>query len=233
MQEYNNQTILKLNDTRPITDKDAVLRGNSLRHLLSKPDVNSLFDCKNICINNKDCIKYNYINENSLCNLYRRDPFKNIKDINQETCIKYCSKDNDCDYAWHTKNNECFLFSRENNNISSIGDLIVDYGIYGLNKSDGIKSDNFKNCLKDLKTDHLVYSNIDKQCIPKQFYTQSNGDTTIYFDKEPVNKYSFFQKYFGLNSKYKEDIIKIKKYFVYGFVIFIFAILFAITIELK
>jgi hypothetical protein len=217
LREYNNQTLLTINDSKPLNDDNAKDRGNSLRLLVETTDANKWYECRNMCENNPNCELYKFDNDNTICKLYRKEPYKEIKNLSLNDCTMFCSKDNDCDYLSHSNNNTCQLFSRENikeKTKTSIGDLWLDFPIYGINVEKGINADNFDRCRYKLNNDNFVFYDDSKYCIPKRFYEYSPGNTTIYFNKDPVDKYKSLNEYIGLKSENRNNIENIKIYIV-------------------
>lgn len=217
LEEYNNQTILTLNNTRPLNDDSAIDRGNSLRLLAETSDLDKYYECKNACNNNKNCVFFDFDTTNTTCKLYRKEPFKKIDKIDKNICLNYCSKDENCDYLHHTINNECFLFSRENikeKSSSYINDLKFDFPIYGINKSKSAEATDIDDCLKKSNNENCIFYENTKRCVPKLFYANSPGDTTIYINKDPVDKYKILNKFVGLKSKNRIFIERIKKVIV-------------------
>lgn len=255
--EYNNQTILTIKDVRPVNDDFAKKRGNSLRLLGKSTDVNEWFECRNVCLNNPDCVTYKFEKDPLMCKIYRKEPYKEIKNLSLEDCKKFCSRDNDCDFLSHSVDNKCNLFTREkdvsqnNKSRTSIGKLWVDYPVYGLNMKNGIRADSFEECKKKLGTDYFVYYDDVKYCIPKRFFQQSVGETTIYFDKKPVDRLKVIDdlrnteiimelekkgldipgKFLGLNSPSREFIDKFKVYAVVLFIILLVILFYFIVSE--
>jgi hypothetical protein len=247
LREYNNQTLLTIPDTKPINDDYAKERGNSLRLLATSTEADKWFECRNMCMNNKDCELYKFDGEGpegTICKLYRKEPYKEIVDIKLETCTKACSLDKDCDYLSHSVDNKCTLHTRENLNESgktAIGDLWFPFSIYGLNIEKGVTANSFNRCRyklqknerpfvggsgngsggnnksghqitlsnqkpSEISGDYFVYYDKSKYCIPKRFFEQSPGNTLIYFNKEPVDKYKSISKFIGLKSANKEKV---------------------------
>jgi hypothetical protein len=214
LKEYNNQTILIMNDTIPLNDDSAIDRGNSLRLLAETSDLDKYYECKNACNNNKDCVFFDFDTANTTCKLYRKEPFKKIDKIDASVCLDYCSNDEKCDYLHHTINNECYLFSRENIKEKSnthINDLRFDFPIYGINKSKSTITTDIDDCLKKNNNENCIFYENTKRCVPKIFYKKSPGDTTIYINKEPIDKYKSLNKFVGLKSKNRIFIGRIKK----------------------
>ena len=234
LREYNNQILLTIPDSKPINDDSAKERGNSLRLLAESFDVNKWYECRNACLNNPDCAIYKFDKDKTLCQIFRKEPYKEIKDLSLADCTMFCSKDNDCDYLSHSNDNTCLLYSREqqkndkntnnsnNKSRSAIGDLWFDYPIYGLNIKKGTPANNFDECRKKIGHDYFVYYDDAKYCVPKKFFEQSFGDTTIYFNKRPVDEYKVLNKFIGLKSKNRENIDYYKTYVV---VIWIFVLI--------
>lgn len=238
--EYNNQTILTINNARPINDDQAKERGNSLRLLGKSSDVNEWFECRDSCLNNPDCVIYRFQKNLPLCEIFRKEPYKEVKDLSLEKCTEFCSKDNDCDFLSHSVDNKCQLFTREkdksegNQSVSSIGKLWVDYPVYGLNIKKGVSADSFEDCRKKLGTEYFVYYDDAKYCIPKRFFKQSVGNTTIYFDKKPVDKFKAIDKLKDIDiikSESRYIIELIKKYVVIIFLVLLILILYFLVKE--
>lgn len=234
LEEYNNQIILTINNAYPVNDNEAKEKGNSKRLFLTVPNVQQYYDCRNICYNNSDCSSFEFNNDDILCKLYRNEPYKDIKDTSLNNCKHMCSVDNNCDYLSHSSNNTCRLFTRENDiknkAQTSIGDLWFDFSIYGFNDTDGTNAKNFYDCLNKMPEKNFVYYG-NGQCIPKTFYKFSPGNTTIYFDKKPYNKYKSINKYIGLKSKNRNIIDKYKNYIVSVFLIILLLIIYYICKE--
>jgi hypothetical protein len=221
LREYNNQILLTIPDSKPINDDSAKKRENSLRLLAESTNVNKWFECRDACLNNPDCAIYKFDENKPLCQIFRKEPYKEIKDLSLADCTMFCSKDNDCDYLAHSNDNTCLLHTREqtqdnnkNNSRSAIGDLWFDYPIYGLNLKKGTPANNFDECRKKLGHDYFVYYDDAKYCVPKRFFEQSFGDTVIYFNKRPVDKYKILNNFIGLKSKNRESIDYYKTYVV-------------------
>lgn len=195
LSEYNNQTLLTIKNARPINDDMAVERGNSLRSLSRSTNINKWFECRDACLNNPDCETYKFDKSIPRCELFRKEPFKEIENLSFKDCKEFCSKDKNCDFLSHLSNNTCKLFTREDDKSkykkskSSIGDLWLNYPVYGLNIKNGVKVNSFDECKKKLGTNYFVYYDDAKFCVPKRFFNQSVGDTIIYFDKTQVDKY--------------------------------------------
>jgi PAN domain len=224
LSEYNNQTILTINNAEPATDQFAVKRRNSLRKIDEKENIKKWFECRDFCRDRTDCAFYDYDKKKEKCILYRREPYKSIKDLSLKNCTEFCSKDDMCDYLSHSQNNKCMLFSRENNKgKSSIGNLWVDYAIYGYNTDKGFYAKDFYECKDKLGDDKdFTFFTPQNYCIPKKFTNPSLGNTTIFFNKIPLDKYEILNDYIGLKSKNRDKIDRYK----YLFLIIIFIILF-------
>lgn len=233
LREYNNQILLTIPDSKPINDDSAKERGNSLRLLAESVDIDKWFECRDACLNNPDCVIYKFDQDKPLCQIFRKEPYKEIKDLSLNDCTLFCSKDNDCDYLSHSNDNTCLLYTREQNNNkkskSSIGDLWFDYPIYGLNIKKGVSADNFNECKKKLGTDYFVYYDDAKYCIPKRFFDQSVGNTTIYFNKKPVDEYKILNKFIGLKSKNREKVDNYKTYVVIIWIIILILLFYFMT----
>jgi hypothetical protein len=229
LREYNNQTLLTIPDSKPVNDDSAKERGNSIRLLAESVDIDKWYECRDACLNNPDCALYKFDKDKQLCQIFRKEPYKEIKDLTLDNCTLFCSKDNDCDYLSHSNDNTCLLYSRENNKNkntkSAIGDLWFDFPIYGLNVKKGTPANSFDECRKKLGHDYFVYYDDAKYCVPKRFFEQSFGDTTIYFNKNPVDKYKILNNIIGLKSKNRESVEHYKTYVVIIWII-IFIIFF-------
>lgn len=233
IKEYKNNTVLEIKDVRPINDDVAIERGNSLRLLDVSTNINKYFECKNACNNNKNCSYFDFDLENTTCKLYRKEPFKKIENVNKDLCLEMCHRDKKCDYLHHNKNNECFLFSREDIKEavkSNINELWFDFAVYGINKDKSTKTNDFEECLKKNNNNNCIYYEKTKMCIPKLYYVKSTGDTTIYINRTPLNKYSSrLNKLIGLKSKDRNYIIKYKIFFlifvllIFGFILYYYA----------
>lgn len=210
LKTYNNQTIYVFPNTEPVNDDDAVNRGNSLRLLYKNTNIVQQEDCRNICLNNKDCELYKFDSVNNICKLYRTEPYKIIKDLSLDDCTLFCSKDDDCDYLSHDINNTCKLRTREqiDNAKTCIDDMWFDYSIYGLNRDKGEVIEDFYKGLK--KDKQFVYYGNDKYFIPKTFYKPVSGSTTIYFNKNPIENNKIMDLLVGLKSKHRDYIDTIK-----------------------
>jgi hypothetical protein len=246
LSEYNNQTLLTIKDVRPMNDDLASERGNSLRSLGRSTNINKWFECRDACLNNPDCVIYRFDKSIPQCEIFRKEPYKEIKNLSLEGCTEFCSKDKECDFLSHSTNNTCQLYTRENDKSkdkkskTSIGDLWLNFPVYGLNVKDGVSAKSFEECKKKLGSDYFVYYDDAKYCVPKRFFTQSAGDTTIYFDKTPVDKYKalnelsknkFLDK-FGLDylrSESREIIEKYRVIIIVFFLILLFLLLFYIV----
>ena len=223
LSEYNNQTILTIKNEEPATDEYALKRRNSLRQIDKKENIQKWYECKDLCQNKKDCVYYDYNNDKAICTLFRKEPFRTIDDLSLNDCTEYCSKDNMCDYLSHSQKNKCMLFSREDNNGKSIiGDLWVDYSVYGYNTDKGFHADNFDDCKDKLNGKNGVFYMPQNYCIPKKLTNPSLGNTAIFFNKTPLDKYEILNDIIGLKSKNREKIDKYKYYFL----IIVFIILF-------
>jgi len=216
LKEYNNNTILEIKDVRPVNDDLAIERGNSLRLLAVSNDVDKYFECKNSCNNNKDCAYFDFDKENTTCKLYRKEPYKKVEKVNKDLCLEICQRDLNCDYLHHTTNNDCYLFTRENidkeeNAISNIDNLWFDFAIYGINKDKAVKVKNFDECSEKNNNANYIYYDKSKLCIPKTYYLKSMGDTAIYINRTPLDKYSsLLNKFIGFKSKDRNFIDKCK-----------------------
>jgi hypothetical protein len=233
LREYNNQILLTISDSKPVNDDHAKERGNSLRLLAESLDANKWFECRDMCLNNPDCETYKFDADKQLCQLYRKEPYKEVKDLSLNDCTEFCSKDNDCDYLSHSQNNTCSMYSREElkeNGKSAIGDLWVNFPIYGINTNRGVKSDTFERCREKLGHDYFVYYDKSKYCVPKRFFEQSPGNTTIYFDKKPYDQYKALNKYIGLKSENRESV---DKYKIYVIILWIIILLFIFYYAVK
>lgn len=232
IKEYNNQRVLIIDNMVPINDNDAVERGNSLRLLFDTTNTDKWYECKNICINNPDCAFYDFKqidNKTTSCKIFRREPYKKIEDLSFNDCMKFCSHDDDCDYLSHSINNKCELFSREKGNgKTAVGDLWFDFPIYGINTDKGNKVRTFNDCIKKNKT--AVYYkdkyNNDGLCVPKKFFKYNPGNRTVYFNKDPVNKYKSLNPIIGLKSKHRENIEKYKFLILIIFLVFLFMMIY-------
>ena len=232
LREYNNQILLTIPNSKPVNDDYAKERGNSLRLLAESLDADKWYECRNMCQNNPDCETYKFDEKKTLCQLYRKEPYKEIKDLSLDDCTQFCSNDNDCDYLSHSVNNTCSLHSRENikeKSKSTIGNLWFDFPIYGINTEKGIRSDNFDRCRAKLEHDYFVYYDKSKYCIPKRFFEQSAGNTTIYFNKKPYDQYKALNKYIGLKSETRENVDKYKTYVIIVWFIILFLIIYYAT----
>lgn len=229
LKEYNNNTILEIKDVRPVNDDLAIERGNSLRLLAVSTDVDKYYECKNACNNNSDCSYFDFDLDNTTCKLYRKEPFKKIEKVNKDLCLEICHKDEDCDYLHHNKDNECFLFSRENiteNAKSNIDELWFDFAVYGINNDKSIKTNDFNECLKKNNNKNCIFYEDTKMCIPKIYYEKSTGDTTIYINRTPLDIYSStLNNLIGLKTKNRNNIKNINLFFLIlllSIIIFIF-----------
>lgn len=217
LKEYNNQTLLILNNTIPINDDSAIERGNSLRLIAKTSDINKYYECKNACNNNEKCAFFNYDDKNTTCELYRKEPFKKLENIDKDTCLKYCSNDDKCDFLHHSIDNECNLYSRQNikeKAKTNINELWFDFPIYGINKSKSFNADNFQDCINKNNKNNCIYYEGLKECIPKQFYNEKLGDTTIYINKNPVDNNKILSKFMGLKSQEKKHIDDLKIFII-------------------
>jgi len=184
-----NGVILK--DIAPATDNYSENRTNSLRLLDKKNKISQDFECKDMCLANNNCVKYVFDRNTQNCELYRKEPYKHINDLSLDDCKMTCFKDNTCDYLSHGINNTCELYTRENYiGKSKIGNAIFDFPIYGYNSDNGIITNTFEECKN--KYNDFVYNN-NKKCIPKIFGIPKLNNTTIYFDRFPVDTYGSLQ----------------------------------------
>ena len=223
LSEYNNQTLLTINNAEPATDEYAIKRRNSLRKIDEKENIKKWYECKNFCDEKEDCVFYDYDAENEKCILYRKEPYKTINDLSLKDCTNFCSKDNACDYLSHSQNNTCMLFTRENNDgKSSVSDLWVNFPIYGYNTDKGFHAKDFYECKNKLPGKDFAFYSPQNYCIPKKFTNASLGNTTIFFNKTPLDQYKILNNYIGLKSETRDKINRYK----YFFLIIIFIILF-------
>jgi hypothetical protein len=228
LREYNNKIILTIDDSKPVNDDTAIERGNSLRLLGEMTNVDKWHECRNVCLNNPDCELYKFDKEQKICKIYRKEPYKEIKDLDFDNCIKFCSKDNDCDFLSHSNDNKCLLYTREEDKSkdkkskTSMGDLWLDFPVYGINFKKGIKAQSFDECQKKLGTKYFVYYDNAKYCIPKKFFNQSFGNKTVYFNKTPADKYKTLDNIIGLKSENRNSVEKYKTYII---IIFLFLLL--------
>jgi hypothetical protein len=230
LKEYNNQTLLILNNTIPLNDDSAIEKGNSLRLIAKTSDLDKYYECKNACNNNEDCGFFDYDDKNTTCKLYRKEPFKKINNIDKDTCLEYCSKNNKCDFLHHSIDNECNLYSRQNikeKAKTNINNLRFDFSIYGINKSKSFKADNFNDCINKSNKNNCIYYEETNDCVPKDFYNKKLGDTTIFINKNPVDKYKFLSNFLGLKSSDKKSIEDTKKFIVATFLILIIVYFFS------
>jgi hypothetical protein len=260
LSEYNNQILLTIDDVKPINDDKAKERGNSLRLLGESTDINKWFECRDACLNNPDCETYKFDEAKTTCKIYRKEPYKEEKDLSLNDCINFCSKDNDCDFLSHSNDNTCLLYTRENNDYNdnacssyinnnnnnsnnnnnnnnnnnksrtAIGEMWFDFPIYGLNLKKGVSAGSFGECRKKLGHDYFVYYDDAKYCVPKRFFEQSFGNKTVYFNKRPVDKYKILNKYIGLKSENRENV---EFYKIIVFVIWIILLFIAIYFLIK
>jgi hypothetical protein len=216
LEEYNNQTILIIKNSEPINDKHVKEKGNSARLLAETSDVDKWYECRNICLNNKNCVTYNFDDENKNCKIYRDEPYKSIRNLSLKDCTKFCSKDDQCDFLSHSFDNKCTLFTREKYDGNTIiGDLWFDFPIFGINLQKGIELDNFQKCVDNLDNKDAVFYKKDKKdkkgiCINKQLYKYNPGNTSIFFNKTPVDQYKLLNPIIGLKSKNRNNIDKYK-----------------------
>lgn len=238
LKEYNNQTILTLNNAEPINDNQAKERDNSLRLLFETTEADKWYECRNVCDNNPDCVSYDFDKENTLCKIYRKEPYKTTHHLSLDNCTKFCSHDNRCDFLSHSIDNQCSLFTREKlDGRASIKNLWFDFPIYGVNAEKGIKTKTFEECLDKSKSKYVVFykdknanEDTDGYCIERRFFKQNPGNTAIYFNKTPVDQYKSLNPVIGLKSRNRENIEKYKSFivFVWFIILLIFCYYFAI-----
>jgi PAN domain len=248
LSKYNNQTLLTIKDVNPLNDDRAKERGNSLRLLGRSLDVNKWFECRDACLNNPDCVVYKFDHEKPMCEIYRKEPYKEVKNLSLDQCKEFCSKDDNCDFLSHHVNNTCKLHTREEDKSedkssrTSIGDLWLDYPVYGLNVKKGVKANSFDECRKKLGTDHFVYYADAGYCVPRRFFEQNVGNTTIFFNKEPVDKYesldNIIDKITGdpeekLKSKNREQIHGLRRWFIGIWLIILILIIYWVVINME
>ena len=206
--EYNGQITLTINNAEPATDENAVQQKNSLRRMDKDVNISSYYQCEDYCQNNPDCVYFDYDSKNAKCLLYRKEPFKEINGLTLGDCTEFCSKDNTCDYLSHSEEeNKCALFSKEEKNgLSSIQGLWADYAIYGYNTQQGVSAEDFYECKEKVNGEDFVFYPSNNYCIPKKFFNDKPGNTSIFFDKTPPHKYKAADKYFGFHN---QDVKKI------------------------
>ena len=223
LNEYNNQTILTIHDAEPATDDYALEQKNSLRKIFEKDRTKRWYECRDLCTSNDECVYYDYDKEKEKCILYRHEPYKTINDLSLNTCTDFCSQDDQCDYLSHTENNKCMMFTREKNEgKSSIGDLWMDFSVYGYNTDNGFHAKDFYECKDKLGNNDGVFFTPQNYCIPKRFTNPSLGNTAIFFNKTPLDKYKIINDYIGLKSENRDKIDRYK----YFLLIIVFFILF-------
>jgi hypothetical protein len=221
LSEYNNQTILTINNAQPATDEYARERGNSLRLIDEKQKVKRWFECRDMCLDNPDCELYKYDANQEFCKLYQKEPYKTSTDISLDDCKMFCSKDDKCDYISHSHKNICEMYTRENyNGNTKIGDLWLDFPIYGYNLVEGKRVNTFEECRKKFDGQNVVFYEEQKYCIPKEFTKNTIGYTTVFFNKEPLDKYKIVNHILGLKSENRNDANRYK-YIILIFVLII------------
>lgn len=229
--KYNDQTILTFVNSEPATDEYAKSRKNSLRQIDEKNDIQKMYECREFCLYNDECVHYDYDEKKQNCKLYRKEPFREINDLSLKDCTEFCSKDDKCDYISHSVKNKCELYTREDYiGKSVIEDLYFDFPIYGYNTEHGKRVTSFDECKKTFPGKSAVYYKDYNYCIPRKF-TKDNiiGNTTIFFNKTPLNKYSAINSLIGLKSKNRDKVDKYKYFVLVIFFIIIFIIFYKFT----